>query len=337
MVAWGHGVGRCKGLVLEIETGYCSDMRLASGRYLRENERERTLLRNDPPSVLSAAASESRAQPSTITPTESTYLAAMDLRQSFSRLKKKVKLLGSKRKPGRTRLDANEEGVDSANPLPRPEPHIVAGDGEGSGVDVSGEGVCSTDRPPQSDGTEPVPAGGREGDQAGGGVDVGGEEVTQRCSPPHSDIQIVAESGPGRAGGDASEEEEEQFHSCSSTPSTPRSREPDCASTRLFPLLPLIVPPDRIEVPAIPSCVLGPPRSGESIDLGLTADESKSDRGSNMSAMAKLLCGVRDSANSFGPLRSIARDLCLILEYCEVCPPSYVFNLGYLQPFSKQR
>jgi hypothetical protein len=43
---------------------------------------------------------------------------------------------------------------------------------------------------------------------------------------------------------------------------------------------------------------------------------------SNKSATAKLLRGVRDSVNAFGPLKAIAGKLCLILENCEVWPPS---------------
>ena len=55
-------------------------------------------------------------------------------------------------------------------------------------------------------------------------------------------------------------------------------------------------------------------------------------------ATVKLLRGVRDSANSFGPLRSIARTLCFILETCEVCPPSHMCLIhSAYRHFSKQR
>ena len=37
-----------------------------------------------------------------------------------------------------------------------------------------------------------------------------------------------------------------------------------------------------------------------------------------MPATLKLLCVVRDSAHAFGPLKSVAGDLCSILENCEV-------------------
>ena len=51
----------------------------------------------------------------------------------------------------------------------------------------------------------------------------------------------------------------------------------------------------------------------------VTPDENRSDRKSTVSASAKLLLrGVRDSADAFGPLKSIAGGLCFILENGEV-------------------
>ena len=48
-------------------------------------------------------------------------------------------------------------------------------------------------------------------------------------------------------------------------------------------------------------------------------DESKSDWKSKASASAKLLLrAVRDSADAFGPLKSVAGGLCFILENFEV-------------------
>ena len=50
-----------------------------------------------------------------------------------------------------------------------------------------------------------------------------------------------------------------------------------------------------------------------------TADEKKSSWGSTAYATAKLLLyGVRDSADAFGPLKSVAGGLCFILENYEV-------------------
>ena len=58
---------------------------------------------------------------------------------------------------------------------------------------------------------------------------------------------------------------------------------------------------------------------------GVAPDENRSDWKSTVSASAKLLLrGVRDSADAFGPLKSIAGGLCFILENYEVrLPPSY--------------
>ena len=55
----------------------------------------------------------------------------------------------------------------------------------------------------------------------------------------------------------------------------------------------------------------------------VAADETKSNWKSTASATAKLLLrGVRDSADAFGPLRSVAGGLCFILENYEVWFPS---------------
>ena len=55
-------------------------------------------------------------------------------------------------------------------------------------------------------------------------------------------------------------------------------------------------------------------------------DEKKSNWKSTLSSTAKLLLrGVRDTADAFGPLKSVAGGLCFILENCEVYPiPSRV-------------
>lgn len=72
------------------------------------------------------------------------------------------------------------------------------------------------------------------------------------------------------------------------------------------------------------------PHTDKSVEPSATADGTTSDRKSTPSAMVKLLCGVRDSLNGYGPLKSLAGVLCLILENCEVWPPSCMFNHQYL-------
>ena len=163
----------------------------------------------------------------------------MGLRDSFSRLKKKVKHLGSQRKPGRPGTDVGGESADSENSFLGPEPHVVSGDAEGIGAD--GEQVSSTDQPPQPDEPESVPAGGGE-NKRGEEEDIEGMEVGRRYSHLDSDFEAVVGGRPGQEGGDVDGGEDERFYSCSSTPSTPRGGDPDGAWMWLCSLLPLIIP-----------------------------------------------------------------------------------------------
>ena len=65
-------------------------------------------------------------------------------------------------------------------------------------------------------------------------------------------------------------------------------------------------------------------RSNESAEQKVAADEKKPNWKSTVSATAKLILrGVRDSADAFGPLKSVAGGLCFILENCEVWPSPY--------------
>ena len=70
-----------------------------------------------------------------------------------------------------------------------------------------------------------------------------------------------------------------------------------------------------------------------------TADENKSDWKSTASASAKLvLRGVRDSADAFAPLKSVAGSLCFILENCEVRPSApYPVHNVYRCPSERRR
>ena len=64
------------------------------------------------------------------------------------------------------------------------------------------------------------------------------------------------------------------------------------------------------------------------VELG--ANSTKLGWGSTVSATVKLLQGIKDSANGFIPLKSVARGLSIILENCEVWPPSCIFSLWCL-------
>jgi len=61
----------------------------------------------------------------------------------------------------------------------------------------------------------------------------------------------------------------------------------------------------------------------ESVEPSPAVEENKSDWKSTVSVTAKLLLrGVRDSADAFPPLKSVAGGLYFILENCEVWPSS---------------
>ena len=70
----------------------------------------------------------------------------------------------------------------------------------------------------------------------------------------------------------------------------------------------------------------GPNAENENVGASAAMDENRPGWGSTASSSARLaLQAVRDSANTFGPLKSVAGGLCLILENCGVrCLPSYV-------------
>ena len=70
------------------------------------------------------------------------------------------------------------------------------------------------------------------------------------------------------------------------------------------------------------------PHPDASISLGIVADESETSRKSIVSAMTKSLRGVRDSANAFAPLKSIAGHLYLILENCYEARRVSFFTIG---------
>ena len=63
----------------------------------------------------------------------------------------------------------------------------------------------------------------------------------------------------------------------------------------------------------------GPSAENENVGASAAVDENRPDWRSTASSSAKLvLRAVRDSADAFGPLKSVAGGLCFILENCEV-------------------
>lgn len=143
-----------------------------------------------------------------------------DIRSSYSGLKKKIKhkLTGAKHKPGGKGVDTGGERGDSPGSLLRSEPRIIAGGGHSGEEDrtkVDGRRVRSTNRPPQSDEPESVPARGSDKDQGG---------VSQVYSYLRAD---AVGGGLGREWGDADGKKIEQVHPSPSTPWIPRGGEPD--------------------------------------------------------------------------------------------------------------
>jgi len=145
-----------------------------------------------------------------------------DIRDSLSKMKKKLRLTGGKRKPDGTTANPDGERTDSASSLPRPEPHVVEGEDygrEGDRDNVAGERVTSTDRLPPPAESESVSA--REDDNVQGEVaDVDGGDASHRHPHPHSDSEIWEEGG--------SSGEVEWFSFSESTPPlSPLGGEPD--------------------------------------------------------------------------------------------------------------
>ena len=151
----------------------------------------------------------------------------MDMRDSFSKLKKKLKhpLTGRKNKPGGTGVDIGGEKLDPAGSLPRSGPHVVAGGGynrDEDGAKADRQQVRSTDRLsqfPQPDQSESVPARGSKNDQDRGDEGVSGGGVSRDHSNPHPGAEVVVEGGPNRSRDDADGEKTELVYPSPSIPS----------------------------------------------------------------------------------------------------------------------
>ena len=85
---------------------------------------------------------------------------------------------------------------------------------------------------------------------------------------------------------------------------------------------------------AVPDRVQGDPRLDENAEPSTISNKKKPNWKSTALATAKLLLrGVRDSADAFGPLKSVAGGLCFILENCEVWPyPCLHYHDSYRYP-----
>jgi len=153
----------------------------------------------------------------------------MDVRGSFSRLKKKFKH-GGKQKWDRTGANPGEERRDPAGPPSSQQgPHVIVDGGHHQAdkeSDTDGRRIHSMDQSPAQGVPEPVLArrsnDGQE--RIEGGVD--GEEVSQRYSRLHSHIELAV-GGSGHKGDKADGEQDKRTHPSPSTPSITLSRKPN--------------------------------------------------------------------------------------------------------------
>ena len=233
-----------------------------------------------------------------------------DMRKSLSKLKKDLKhhLGGKKRTSDKAGANTAEETASSSASLTRPDSRVTVRvrDEEGSRISTDASRAHSRDRSPQ-----PKPVQANEGyDNPGGrNADVGEKEVGQRHSRPDPNVEAAAGSGP-------SQEINRVSSTLSVTPIAPEQG-PDGTRTLSPQQLCLITLLDNADTTVVSDREQQDPRSDENAEP--TANEKKSSWKSTAFATAKLLLrGVRESADAFGPLKSVAGGLCFILENCEV-------------------
>ena len=213
-----------------------------------------------------------------------------DVRSSFSKLKKDIKyrLRGKKHAPGKAGADTAGERADSSGPLLQSEPHLVASGHGGGGSRTSTDVRHARSRDPSPQ-PKPIPTCRSSLDPRKGDAGVDEKEVSQG----HPDTKVVVGSGPDQG-----------VHSSLSPPSLSHAAGLGGAFSPLPHLMYLIIP--------------SPSDNADTVEPSSTVNK-KSDWKSTAFATAKLLLrGVRDSADAFGPLKSVVGGLCFILENCEV-------------------
>ena len=234
-----------------------------------------------------------------------------NIQRSLSKLKKgfKHRLGGKKRGANRAAANAARETAGSSPSLTRPDFRVTASvrDEEGDGISTDDSQAHSRDRSPHP---KPMHA------------DEGGDNPQER----EADVdergvnQSRSRLGPG-VGAGGSRPSQEIKRAPSPLSATPISPKQEADST--WALSPqqqrLITLSDNADTPAVQGHVEGDPRPDKSAEPSAITNEKKSSWKSTAFATAKLLLrGVRDSADAFGPLKSVAGGLCFILENCEV-------------------
>ena len=236
-----------------------------------------------------------------------------DIRNSLSKLKKgfKHRVGGKKRAPDRAGDSTAGERANSSASLLRPDPLIAVSGHDGEGSRIGADASQALSRDPSTH-PEPLPADeGRLDDPQKKEIDVGEKEAGQRHSSLDLDVEGAGGNGPGQ--------EVERNSSPPPVTSIPRGQEPDSAWTLSPRLLCLIIPLGNDDTLAAGDPTPQELCSDENAEPGVGANEKKLDWKTTAFATAKLLLrGVRDSADAFGPLKSVAGGLCFILENCEV-------------------
>jgi hypothetical protein len=92
-----------------------------------------------------------------------------------------------------------------------------------------------------------------------------------------------------------------------------------------------MVPSVNVDISTVPDREPEVPRPNEDATPSAAVNEKESGWKYTASATAKLLLrAVRDSADAFGPLKSVASGLCFVLDNCEVLPPSRIHAIRTL-------
>ena len=164
----------------------------------------------------------------------------------------------------------------------------------------------------------------KENDREKREADVGGGEASQRDSRLHLDVEDVVEGGPSRAGNpdDVEGKEVGRVDLPVSTPSISHGGESGSMQTTSLKFLPLISSLDNADNSAVSGRIDEVLRPNES-ELNAANENGFGRWKSTAHSTAKLLLrGVKESADTFGPLKSVVGGLYFILENCEVLWPS---------------
>ena len=235
-----------------------------------------------------------------------------DIRKSISKLKRgfKHRVGGKKRAADRVGANPAGETAGSSLSLARPDFRVTASgcDEEGTRIGTDVSQVHFQDRSPQPNSTQADE--GRDNPQERE-ADVDETGASQCRSRPGPDV--------GRAAGSRPSQEIKRTPSPPSATQISPKQEPNSTWAFSPQQLYLIALLGNAGTFAVPDRVQGDPHLDENAEPSTVSNEKKSSWKSTAFATAKLLLrGVRDSADAFGPLKSVAGGLCFILENCEV-------------------